>query len=76
MLLLIRWICFFLFTAGVITLELLARAVQDSYLVNVPWPSAVSPDALRAQPRKMVPSASQCKPQLSRWDALRLLPKS
>ena len=33
MLLLIRWVCFFLFAVGVITLELLARAVQDSYIL-------------------------------------------
>ena len=31
MLLLLRWICFFIFTAGVIALELLARTVRDSY---------------------------------------------
>jgi hypothetical protein len=31
MLLLLRWICFFVFTLGVIALELLARAVRDSY---------------------------------------------
>jgi hypothetical protein len=31
MLLLLRWICFFVFTVGVIALELLARAVRDSY---------------------------------------------
>jgi hypothetical protein len=31
MLLLLRWICFFVFTVGVIALELLVRAVRDSY---------------------------------------------
>ncbi len=29
--LLLRWICFFVFTIGVIALELLLRAVRDSY---------------------------------------------
>jgi hypothetical protein len=31
MLLLLRWICFFIFTIGVIALELLARTMRDSY---------------------------------------------
>jgi hypothetical protein len=31
MLLLLRWICFFVFTIGVIALELLARTIRDSY---------------------------------------------
>jgi hypothetical protein len=31
MLLLLRWICFFVFTVGVIALEFLVRAVRDSY---------------------------------------------
>ena len=31
MLLLLRWICFLVFTVGVIALEFLARAVLDSY---------------------------------------------
>ena len=31
MLLLLRWVCFFVFTVGVIALELLARAIRDSY---------------------------------------------
>jgi len=31
MLLLLRWICFLVFTVGVIALELLARALRDSY---------------------------------------------
>jgi hypothetical protein len=31
MLLSLRWVCFFVFTVGVIALELLSRAVRDSY---------------------------------------------
>jgi hypothetical protein len=31
MLLLLRWICFLVFTVGLIALEFLARAVRDSY---------------------------------------------
>ena len=34
MLLLLRWICLFVFTVGVFALELLSRAVRDSYTLS------------------------------------------
>ena len=35
MLLSLRWICFFVFTVDVLALELLSRAVRDSYTLCI-----------------------------------------